>query len=278
MSNETAPDQEGPDQGAAEAAVLYEVDQGVALITLNRPDRLNAWNGAIAEGYFGSLDRAAADPDVRVIVVTGAGKGFCAGADMDVLQGIGSNSGNADSAAAGPAHTHAMTIPKPVIAAVNGAAAGLGFVHALACDLRFAAAGAKLTTSFARRGLIAEHGLSWTLPRLVGQAVALDLLMSGRVVLAEEALELGLVNRVVAPGELLAETMAYARDLAVNCAPASMAVMKQQVYTHPQMSVADALAESNSMMVESLRRTDFKEGVASFLEKRPPNFAPLGDL
>ncbi len=257
--------------------MLYEVDQGVALITLNRPSRLNAWNGAIAAGYFGSLDRAAADPDVRVTVVTGAGKGFCAGADMDVLQGIGSGSGNADSAAAGPAHTHAMTIPKPVIAALNGAAAGLGFVHAMACDLRFAAAGAKLTTSFARRGLIAEHGLSWTLPRLVGQAVALDLLMSGRVVLAEEALTIGLVNRVVAPEDLLAETMAYAQDLAVNCSPASMAIMKQQVYTQPQMSVDDALAESNSMMVASLRRSDFKEGVASFLEKRPPAFAPLGD-
>lgn len=260
-----------------EAAVLYEVDQGVALITLNRPARLNAWNGAISSGYFGALDRAAADPDVRVIVVTGAGRGFCAGADMDVLQGIGDNSGSADSAAAGPAHTHAMTIPKPVIAAVNGAAAGLGFVHALACDMRFAAAGAKLTTSFARRGLIAEHGLSWTLPRLVGQAVALDLLLSGRVVLAEEALEMGLVNRVCAPEDLMTETMAYARDLAVHCSPASMAVMKQQVYHHPQMAVADALAESNAMMVASLRRTDFKEGVASFLEKRNPSFAPLGD-
>lgn len=258
-------------------AVLYEVDQGVALITLNRPARLNAWNGAISAGYFASLDRAAADPEVRVIVVTGAGKGFCAGADMDVLQGIGGNAGSADSAAAGPPHTHAMTIPKPVIAAINGAAAGLGFVHALACDMRFAAAGAKLTTSFARRGLIAEHGLSWTLPRLVGQAAALDLLLSGRVVLAEEALEMGLVNRVFAPEELMAQTLAYARDLAVNCSPASMAAMKQQVYQHPQMAVADALAESNSMMVSSLRRSDFKEGVASFLEKRPPSFAPLGD-
>ncbi len=259
----------------AEDAVLYEVDQGVALITLNRPARLNAWNGPLGSGYFASLDRAAADQDVRAIVVTGAGKGFCAGADMDVLQGIGSQSSNADSAASGPPHTHAMTIPKPVIAAINGATAGLGFVHALACDLRFAATGAKFTTSFARRGLIAEHGLSWTLPRLVGQAVALDLLLSGRVILAEEALEVGLVNRVCAPDRLIDETMAYARDLAVNCSPASMAAMKSQVYNHPQMPIDEALAASNALMVTSLRQPDFKEGVASFLEKRDPNFAPL---
>ncbi len=262
-------------EAGSQEAVLYEVDRGVALITLNRPTRLNAWNGELGAGYFAALDRAAADPEVRAIVVTGAGRGFCAGADMDLLQGIGNESSNAGSAAEGRPHTYAMSIPKPVIAAVNGAAAGLGLVHALACDLRFAAAGAKLTTSFARRGLIAEHGLSWTLPRLVGQAVALDLLMSGRVVLADEALQLGLVNRVYAPDELLAETMAYARELVENCSPASMAVMKQQVYTHPQLPVEEALAESNAMMVNSLRQTDFKEGVASYLEKRPPAFAPL---
>ncbi len=246
----------------------------MALITLNRPDRLNAWNGPLGAGYFAALDRAEADPDVRVIVVTGAGRGFCAGADMDVLQGIGGGSSNAEGAAAGPNHTHAMTLSKPVIAAVNGATAGLGFVHAVACDLRFAAAGAKFTTSFSRRGLIAEHGLSWTLPRLVGQAVALDLLLSGRVVLAEEAKEMGLVNRVIEPDRLLDETLAYARDLADNCSPASMAVMKRQVYDHPQLSVDDALAASNEMMVRSLKQPDFKEGVASFVEKRAPHFAP----
>ncbi len=254
--------------------MLYEVDQGVALITLNRPERLNAWNGPLGSGYFAALDRAEADPDVRVIVVTGAGRGFCAGADMDVLQGIGGGSSNAEGAAEGPKHTHAMSLSKPVIAAINGATAGLGFVHAVACDLRFAAAGAKFTTSFARRGLIAEHGLSWTLPRLVGQAVALDLLLSGRVVLAEEAKEMGLVNRVVVPDELLAETLAYARDLAANCSPASMAVMKRQVYDHQLLSVDEALAASNEMMVRSLRQPDFKEGVASFVEKRAPHFAP----
>ena len=260
-------------------AVLYEVRDRIATITFNRPDRLNAWSPDLHQCYFESLDRAAADPDVRVIVVTGAGRGWCAGADMDVLQGLGRRDGTpgesapADSVKEWP-HTHAMTIPKPVIAAINGACAGLGFVHALACDIRFAATGAKFTVAFGRRGLIGEHGLSWTLPRLVGQAVALDLMMSSRVFLAEEAAELGVVNRVIPGKDLMQVTMDYARDLATNVSPTSMAVMKQQVYTHPSMPIGEALAESNELMRASLRRPDFKEGVASFVEKRRPDFAP----
>jgi enoyl-CoA hydratase/carnithine racemase len=243
---------------------------------------LNAWNADLNQGYFSSLDRAADDSNVRVIVVTGAGRGWCAGADMDLLQGLGDAGGFDDSAdELEPAetktwnHTHAMTIPKPVIAAINGACAGIGLVHALACDIRFAAAGAKFTAAFSRRGLIAEHGSSWTLPRLVGQAVALDLLLSGRVFLAEEAKELGVVNGVFAPDALLAETMAYAQDLAANASPISMAVIKQQVYNHPSMPISEALAESTRLMTESLTRADFREGVASFLEKRPPSFEAL---
>ena len=263
-------------------AVLYEVRDRVAIITFNRPDRLNAWSPDLHEGYFTSLDRAADDPEVRVIVVTGAGRGWCAGADMDVLQGIGDAGGFRDDGEPEPErkdwkHTHAMTIPKPVIAAINGACAGLGFVHALACDLRFAAAGAKFTVAFGRRGLIGEWGMSWTLPRLVGQSVALDLMMSSRVFLAEEAKELGVVNRVCTPESLMDETLAYAADLAANVSPTSMAIMKQQVYTHPQMPIDDALNESIRLMEASVRRSDFKEGVASFIEKRPPNFQPLGD-
>ena len=193
---------------------------------------------------------------------------------MDVLQGIGGGESGGGEPETRDA-TYALSIPKPVIAAVNGACAGLGFVHAVACDVRFAAEGAKFTTAFSRRGLVAEHGISWTLPRLVGQANALDLLMSGRVLLAEEAKELGLVNRVYAPDQLLSETMAYADDLAANAAPTSMAIMKHQVYNHPQLPLAEAMNQSNSLMRASLRRSDFKEGVSSFLEKRPPSFEPV---
>jgi enoyl-CoA hydratase/carnithine racemase len=168
-----------------------------------------------------------------------------------------------------------MGIPKPVVAAINGACAGLGLVHACACDIRFAAAGAKFTTAFSRRGLVAEHGLSWTLPRIVGPGRALDLLMSGRVVLAEEALEMGLVQRVLPPDELLDATVAYADELATLSAPSSMKAIKHQVWSHLSMSVEEALADSNELMVASLREPDFKEGVASFLEKRPPAFRPV---
>lgn len=252
--------------------VLYEVEQGVATITLNRPDRLNAWTAPMGTAYFDRLDRAADDPEVKVIVVTGAGRGFCAGADMDMLQGIGASGGAGDDPDTRK-HTHATGVPKPVIAAINGACAGLGFVHAMMADIRFAAAGAKFTTAFSRRGLVAEHGVSWVLPRLTGPAVALDLLMSGRVFLADEAAELGVVNRVVAPEELMTVALDYARELADNVASTSMAVIKSQVWNHYDMSLADSLADTNALMARSLRRSDFKEGVASFVEKRPPSFA-----
>jgi len=257
-----------------DSVVLLEYRQpGIALLTLNRPERLNAWNGELAARYFELLDQCAADPAVKVIVVTGAGRGFCAGADMDTLQAIGGgNGGGADSAAGGRAQHYTTTVPKPVIAAVNGACAGIGMVQALMCDIRFAAAGAKFTTAFARRGLIAEYGMSWVLPRLVGTARALDLLMSGRVVLAEEAAAMGLVNEVVAPEHLLDRALEYAADLAVNSSPTSMAVMKRQVYADATRSLFEATDDAVELMKESLRRPDFKEGVASFLQKRPPQF------
>ena len=212
--------------------VLSERRGPVALLTLNRPDRLNAWTGELGERYYELLDECAADPDVRVIVVTGAGRGFCAGADMDDLQGIGGAARDETLSAARPSRPvyHATTLPKIVIAAINGACAGLGFVHALMCDLRFAAAGAKFTSAFSRRGLIAEWGSSWVLPRLVGPARAIDVLASARVFLAEEAQEMGIVNRVFPPEQLLDEALAYATDMATNVSPASMAVIKRQVW------------------------------------------------
>lgn len=257
--------------------VLMNVEDGVATLTLNRPDRLNAWTAEMERTYFDRLEACATRDDVRAIVVTGAGRGFCAGADMEELQSIGA--GGLDAAAEGRdlrPQTFPLTIPKPVIAAINGPVAGIGLVQALMCDLRFAAAGAKITTAFARRGLVAEHGMSWVLPRLVGPARALDLLFSARIVLAEEAVELGLVNRVFPADDLLEETLAYARDLAVNCSPSSMAAMKKQVYGDLERELAPALADADRLMVESLQAPDFVEGVTSFVEKREPNFAPLG--
>jgi enoyl-CoA hydratase/carnithine racemase len=257
--------------------VQMQLDGGVALLTLNRPDRLNAWTQEMEHAYFGMLEQCARDEEVRVIVVTGAGRGFCAGADMHELQAIG------DGTLTPSAETHErrpqsfpLSIPKPIIAAVNGACAGIGLVQALMCDMRFAAEGAKLTTAFARRGLVAEHGIAWMLPRLMGPARALDLLLSGRVLLAAEAHELGLVNRVLAPERLLETTLDYAHELVVNCSPASMATMKRQVYADLQRDLPDALAEADRLMLESFTAPDFVEGVTSFLERRDPRFAALG--
>jgi len=256
--------------------VQKTVDEGVALLTLSRPDRLNAWTAEMERLYFGMLAECAASDQVRVIVLTGAGRGFCAGADMQELQtlgenGVGSAAGNHDRLP----QTFPLSIPKPIIAAINGACAGIGLVQALMCDVRFAAEDAKITTAFSRRGLIAEHGISWILPRLIGPARALDLLLSGRVVLGQEAASLGLVNRALPAELLLEQTLAYARELAVQCSPASMATMKRQVYADLDRTLPQALATADQLMLESFSAPDFVEGVASFVERRDPAFAPL---
>ena len=261
--------------------VLYEVfDTGVAVLTLNRPERMNGWGGGLATTFYLRLDAAEADPGVRAIVVTGKGRAFCAGADMGDLSSI--SAATVDAAAdtdvgklVGARHPHfTTTMRKPVIAAINGACAGMGMTMALMCDVRFAADGAKFTTSFARRGLIAEYGISWILPRVVGQGVALDLLLSGRVFLADEALRLGLVKEVVAPDELLPRAIEYAEDIAANCAPSSLAVIKQQVYADSMREVVEASDDAEKLMHESMQRPDFIEGITSFFEKRQPNFPP----
>jgi enoyl-CoA hydratase/carnithine racemase len=260
--------------------VLMSVDQGVALITLNRPDRLNAWTPELQVTYFDLLEQCAEREDVRAIVLTGAGRGFCAGADMANLQTLAGGEGDDGREPASEEHddrpvTFPLGIPKPIVAAINGPCAGLGLVFALMCDVRFAAATAKLTTAFARRGLVAEHGISWMLPRLIGPAGALDLLLSGRVVLGAEAADMGFVNRAVADEEVLEEALTYARMLAADSSPASMAIMKRQVYADYERSLEDALEEANRLMGQSFSGQDFREGVESFLERRPPNFAPL---
>ena len=263
---------------ADEDVVLWHEADGVATLTLNRPDRMNAWTGEMEGRYLDLLQRAAESESVRAVVVTGAGRGFCPGADMDLLSGA-STEGVGDLTATGPGRrpkTFATTVPKIVVAAVNGACAGVGLVQALCCDVRFGATGAKWTTAFARRGLVAEYGSAWLLPRLVGTSRALDLLASGRVFTSEEALELGLVSRVLPATDVLAAAQAYARDLAANCSPASMAVMKAQVYGAWDQSLADALARADGLMVQSLAGVDFVEGVRSYVDRRPAAFEPLG--
>jgi enoyl-CoA hydratase/carnithine racemase len=256
--------------------VLKDVQDGVALLTLNRPERLNAWTQELERDYFAALGECAASQQVRVVVVTGAGRGFCAGADMQELQTLGEEGVSEEQRnGARTAQTYPLTVPKPIIAAINGPCAGIGLVQALMCDIRFVAEDAKLTTAFARRGLVAEHGISWILPRLVGPARALDLLLSGRVVLGHEAAAMGLANAAMPGDQVLERTLAYAHDLAVNCSPASMATMKRQVYADLARAVPDALDEADRLMLQSFTAPDFAEGVTSFLERREPHFAPL---
>ena len=264
--------------------ILYRVDDGVAVITLNRPDKLNAWRGEMDRDVRAAMRAAADDPAVRVIVLTGAGRGFCAGADMNMLQDTVA-AGEVRSSGAGPkpfdetaredfkrTYSYFPTVPKPIIAAINGACAGLGFVLSLYADLRFASDAAVFTTSFARRGLIAEHGISWLLPRTVGMANAADLLYSARKVRPHEALAMGLVNRVIPHQEFEAEVMAYARMLATEVSPRSLGEMKREIWNGLFQTLAEATDAANADMQKSFTSEDFKEGVAHFVEKRAPAF------
>jgi len=256
--------------------VLFEVRDGVAMITFNRPDRLNAWIPELQTRYFDLLEQCAERDDVRAIILTGAGRGFCAGADMQALEQLAGGEGDGVTGVNDSRPVaYALSIPKPVIAAINGPCAGLGLVHAVMCDVRFAAVNAKLTTSFSRRGLVAEHGVSWMLPRLIGPAKALDLLLSGRIVLGAEAAQLGLVNRAVPDDRTLEETLKYAHMLARECSPTSMATIKRQVYADCARGLDVALADANELMLASFSRPDFAEGVGSFVERRAPRFEPL---
>jgi enoyl-CoA hydratase/carnithine racemase len=257
--------------------VLFERrEPGTGLITLNVPDRLNAWSGAMAREFFAAIDRCVADDEVRVIVLTGAGRGFCAGADMEALNAIRAAPAQGASGPMGSRRFDGlMSVPKPVIAAINGACAGVGFVLALFCDLRFAADGAKITSAFSRRGLVAEYGSSWILPRLVGTARAFDILLSGRVLLGSEAAAMGLVNESVPAEQLMEHTLEYAADLAANASPTSWAIMKRQVHGDWMRDVGPATDDAIRLMDASVARADFQEGVQSYLDRRPPAFPPF---
>jgi enoyl-CoA hydratase/carnithine racemase len=267
--------------------VIYEVKDRIATVTLNRPEKLNAWTQQMGREVRRAMDEAGRDDGVRVIVLTGAGRGFCAGADMGLLSGI-SDAGAVPADAEGvirrpPAdpsvradfhgpYAYFPTVPKPVVAALNGATAGLGLVVALYCDVRLASDTAVLTTAFARRGLIAEHGISWMLPRLIGLPHALDLMLSGRKVDAAEALRLGLVSRVTPAAELMDAVRAYSRELADLVSPRSLRVMKRQLWEAQFQTLGEATAVADQEMLASFRSADFREGVAHFVEKRAPRF------
>ena len=270
--------------------ILYEVDDPVATITLNRPDQLNAWTNRMGSEVRHAVATAEADPAVVGIVLTGAGRGFCAGADMKTLTSIteggtlAPDEGELPPAPASPPrpadldgeYTYLLGCPKPIIAAINGACAGMAVPIALSCDLRFMAEDAVMLTAFAQRGLIAEWGLSWLLPRIVGSARAMDLLISSRKVRGTEAAEMGLVNKALPADQVLGHAQDYVRDMAARCSPASIAIMKRQVYEQLHAGLGPAELESRRLMVESFSRPDMKEGVQSFLEKRPPTFQRLG--
>ena len=284
--------------GGVYKEIIYSVEDPVAVITLNRPESLNAWTTRMAAEVRHAVDRAERDRAVVGIVITGAGRAFCAGADMKALSSL-SSGGRGDTSpgdfvadavaelAVTPAeplpddfsgeYTWLMAVRKPVIAAINGACAGMAVPIALACDLRFMAADAPLLTAFAQRGLIGEWGLAWLLPRLVGTGHALDLMLSSRRVSGEEAAAMGLVNRALPAAEVLPHAIDYVKELAARCSPASMAVMKRQVYEQLTASLGPAEREARKLMIESFGRPDFKEGVDSFLKKRPPQFERLGD-
>ncbi len=263
--------------------VAYRTEAGVAVITLNRPDKLNAWRGEMDRDVRAAMRVASDDPQVKVIVLTGAGKGFCAGADMGLLNAIQTGQARGSAPVQAPWDPKANpnfqkqyswfpSVPKPIIAGVNGAAAGLGLILSLYCDIRIASDAAKFTTAFSKRGLVAEHGISWLLPRLIGFAGAADLLYSSRVITAQEALAMRLVSRVIPAAQFEAELMAYAKMLASEVSPRSLREMKREIWAAQFQSLGEAIDSANADMPPSFASEDFKEGVAHFVEKRAPKF------
>jgi enoyl-CoA hydratase/carnithine racemase len=267
---------------------LYNVANRVATITLNRPDKLNAWTALMESEVRSHMEHAEQDDEVRVIVLTGAGRGFCAGADMSLLsavaeRGLGDrgrehvlhNEGNRRegvSADFQKRYSYFPAIGKPVIAAINGPVVGLGLVITLYCDLRLASDASRFSTTFARRGLIAEYGMAWMLPRIIGIANALDLLFSARTIDAAEALRMGLVNRVFPHEAFLEKAQESAQELASTVSPRSLRIIKRQVYEAMSQPLAEAFDISVREMMACFRTEDFKEGVAHFVEKRPAAF------
>jgi enoyl-CoA hydratase/carnithine racemase len=270
--------------------ILYKQDDGVAIITLNRPERLNAWTGAMDRSLKRALIAAGQAEAVRAILITGAGRGFCAGADMQLLQNASAPREAAAARETDPATVastvldaelstpypgrfgYLLSVGKPIIAAINGPCAGIGLVLTLFCDVRFASDQAVFTTAFSQRGLVAEHGSSWMLPRLVGPARALDLLLSARRIQSAEAAAMGLVNQTFPHATFLSDVRTYTRRLTHEVSPRSLAVMKAQIWKSLFQSLELAVEVADREMAKSFASADFKEGVAHYVEKRAPRF------
>src|SRR5580698_2672285 len=265
--------------------ITYETANLVATITLNRPDKLNAWTQKMDEEIGSAVRAASADDQVRVIILTGAGKGFCAGADMSLLSEISQESAPragrflVDTGMHGdvPAdfrkkYAWLLSVPKPIIAAINGPAVGLGFIIPLYCDFRIASEKARFSVIFSKRGLVAEYGLAWMLPRLVGTGNAIELMFTSKMVDAAEALRIGLVTRILPEENFLPAVQEIAREMAATVSPRSLRVMKRQIYTGLLQNLGEAYDESLEEMRGSFGTEDFREGVAHFLEKRASAF------
>jgi enoyl-CoA hydratase/carnithine racemase len=265
--------------------ITYEAANLVATITLNRPDKLNAWTEKMEEEVVAAVRAASADDQVRVIILTGAGQGFCAGADMSLLSTISresapsagrflvANERDGDARADfRQKHAWFLSVPKPMIAAINGAAVGLGFIVPLYCDFRFASEKARFSVIFSKRGLVAEYGLAWMLPRLIGVPNAIELMFTSRMVDAREALGMGLVSRVFPEENFLGAVQEFARELATTVSPRSLRVMKRQIYRGLLQNFDDAYDAALEEMRGSFGTEDFREGVAHFLEKRAASF------
>lgn len=271
--------------------IEYALSEGVATISLSRPDRLNAWTAVMANELRHAVGVAGHDPDCRVIVLTGAGRGFCAGADMGGLQSTAASGTTSGSSVMHPDDVrfpdapgpdpepdypgrfgYLFACPKPVIAAINGPCAGIGLILTLYADMRFGAEDAKFTTAFAARGLIAEHGIAWLLPRLIGEAHALDILLSARKFDGREAAEMGLLNKALPGPDLMPHVLDLARNLSVHASPRSMAVMKRQVRRSYHQTFGQSLSDADAEMQQSFEAPDFAEGVDSFLARRAPRF------
>ncbi len=261
------------------AGVRYDVDDPVAIITLERPEALGAFTFEMLAEFRDAVLRASADPAVVGIVVTGTGRGFCAGLDASAMTATTEGAAVADVA-----HGHGrypgmfsylLEQPKPIIAAINGVAAGGGYLLATMCDLRFASTDATFVTVFTRRGLVGELGVTWTLPRLVGTGHALDLLWSSRRISAAEACRLGLVERVVEPDRLVAEACDYVRALAAENAPTAIADIKRMVYDEAGMAVVEALTHAKAATEAAMVRPDAIVGATAFVERRAPRFTRI---